>query len=275
MKTVILLFALSACFGLLVWFLYDQNNRLCISKHVVSSEKFHSSFSGIHLSDLHNKSFGRRNERLLKAIRELKPDIIFYTGDVIYKRSSDYRAGIRFLYDVSQIAPVYMILGNHECEYAQREEVIRKIRETGVHLLINQSAELHIKDNLIQLFGMAERLISKPEVMQLAETFEKKRDYKILLSHFPHYFSHYRKVQYQEYQFDLILCGHTHGAQMILPLIGGICAPQQGLFPKYYRGLYEENGTKMIVSRGLGKSIFPFRIFNRPEIIQIHFEPQR
>ncbi|MBU5449728.1 metallophosphoesterase [Acetivibrio sp. MSJd-27] len=275
MKIIVVLLGLIGCIALLIWFLYDQNNRLCVSEHSIHSEKLNASFSAVHLSDLHNKSFGRQNKKLLEKVRELKPDVIFYTGDVIYKRSKYYQTGIRFLYDANQIAPVYMILGNHECEYPYREEVIRKIRETGVHLLINQTLSISVKGNTIPLLGMAERLITKQEVKQIAESFERERAYKILLSHFPHYFSHFRQIQYKDYKIDLILCGHTHGAQIILPLIGGICAPQQGFFPKYYRDMYEENDTKMIVSRGLGKSIFPFRIFNRPEIIQIHFEAKK
>ena len=73
----------------------DRNNRLCVSEHSIHSEKLNASFSAVHLSDLHNKSFGRQNKKLLEKVRELKPDVIFYTGDVIYKRSKYYQTGIR------------------------------------------------------------------------------------------------------------------------------------------------------------------------------------
>ena len=88
--------------------------------------------------------------------------------------------------------------------------------------------------------------------------------YTILLSHRPEYFAFYEKLG-----FDLVLAGHAHGGQFRLPGIGGLWAPGQGLFPEYDAGLYQQGGTAMAVSRGLGNSLFPFRVNNRPEIVAI------
>ena len=76
------------------------------------------------------------------------------------------------------------------------------------------------------------------------------------------------------YDMDLVLTGHAHGGQFRLPLIGGLIAPNQGLFPKYNDGLYSEGNTNMIVSRGLGNSIIPFRFNNRPEVVLIELKGQ-
>ena len=76
------------------------------------------------------------------------------------------------------------------------------------------------------------------------------------------------------YDMDLVLTGHAHGGQFRLPLIGGLVAPNQGLFPKYDAGLYSEGSTNMIVSRGLGNSIIPFRFNNRPEVVLIELKSQ-
>ena len=76
------------------------------------------------------------------------------------------------------------------------------------------------------------------------------------------------------YDMDLVLTGHAHGGQFRLPLIGGLVAPNQGLFPKYDAGLYSEGSTNMIVSRGLGNSIIPFRFNNRPEVVLIELKGQ-
>ena len=76
------------------------------------------------------------------------------------------------------------------------------------------------------------------------------------------------------YDMDLVLTGHAHGGQFRLPLIGGLIAPNQGLFPKYDDGLYSEGSTNMIVSRGLGNSIIPFRFNNRPEVVLIELKGQ-
>ena len=91
---------------------------------------------------------------------------------------------------------------------------------------------------------------------------EHNEEYTILLSHRPELFD-----IYSECEVDLVFSGHAHGGQFQFPLVGGLVAPNQGLFPEYDAGVYEKNNTCMIVSRGLGNSIIPIRIGNRPEIV--------
>ena len=86
----------------------------------------------------------------------------------------------------------------------------------------------------------------------------------VLLSHRPELMDLYKK-----YQIDLVFAGHTHGGQIRLPLVGALIAPNQGLFPKYDAGRYDEEGSTMFVSRGLGNSLVPFRLFNRPELVVV------
>jgi predicted MPP superfamily phosphohydrolase len=90
------------------------------------------------------------------------------------------------------------------------------------------------------------------------------KNFKILLSHRPELFD-----LYSENSMDLVFTGHAHGGQIRIPFIGGLIAPDQGIFPKYSSGSYSKDSTTMFVSRGLGNSIFPVRIFNRPEIVVV------
>lgn len=94
-----------------------------------------------------------------------------------------------------------------------------------------------------------------------------KTTYSILLSHRPELFEVYAKNN-----IDLILSGHAHGGQFCLPLIGGLLAPNQGLFPKYDSGIYTQENTNMVVSRGIGNRLFPFRFNNCPEVILIELK---
>ena len=88
--------------------------------------------------------------------------------------------------------------------------------------------------------------------------------FQLLLSHRPEFMD-----MYVRYDIDLVLSGHAHGGQFRLPFLGGLYAPSQGFFPKYDAGLFEEENTKMIVSRGIGNSAFPLRFNNRPELVLI------
>ena len=90
--------------------------------------------------------------------------------------------------------------------------------------------------------------------------------FRLALSHYPEYFAVHPRMRYHRYGVDLVLSGHGHGGQFILPLIGPVFSPGQGLFPKYARGLHRKNGAALIVSRGLGGTSFPFRLFNHPEV---------
>ena len=103
----------------------------------------------------------------------------------------------------------------------------------------------------------------------LTELLDEEDGYTILLSHRPELFE-----VYAENNIDLIFSGHAHGGQFRIPFVGGLIAPNQGLFPKYDAGIYEEGNTTMVVSRGIGNSIVPFRINNRPEIVLVELASQ-
>ena len=99
---------------------------------------------------------------------------------------------------------------------------------------------------------------------KLKNLIDDESGYTILLSHRPELFE-----TYMDGGIDLVFSGHAHGGQFRLPFIGGLVAPNQGMFPKYDAGLYTDGGTSMVVSRGIGNSIIPFRFNNRPEIVLV------
>ena len=101
-------------------------------------------------------------------------------------------------------------------------------------------------------------------------SFEQTEDFTLVLSHRPETFQ-----AYVENKLDVVFAGHAHGGQFRIPGVGGLVAPGQGLFPTFTSGLYEDNGTNMIVSRGLGNSIIPIRIFNTPEIIVVTLKNEK
>lgn len=258
---------------LIVWIAWG-NTALEVLEFVVSSEKLPESFSGYRIaqiSDLHNAQFGEENSQLLELLESTDPDCIVLTGDLVDSRRMDVKVAVSFGEQAVKIAPVYYVNGNHESRIEEYEDLKAGLEKAGVTVLENQVVPLERSGQQIYLAGVndpnfqTDFLFDEPEQVlrwELDQVTPEKDEYWILLSHRPEYFDLYR-----EYGVDLVFTGHAHGGQFRLPFVGGIAAPGQGLFPKYDDGLYTEAGTSMLVSRGVGNSLFPFRVNNRPEIV--------
>ena len=255
-KPIIALAVVSALLTALIFWIIWGNTALQLNKYTVSSERLPRAFDGCkiaHISDLHNTEIGKNNETLLNMLREAKPDIIAITGDLIDSRKTDVAAALHFAGEAVKIAPCYYVTGNHEAR-TEVERAGEKITLIGV------------KDPSFSsdyLFHDEEAIMES----QLKALVDKDDGFTLLLSHRPELFEIYVTCN-----ADLVLSGHAHGGQFRLPFIGGLAAPNQGLFPKYDAGLFSEGKTKMLVSRGIGNSIFPFRVNNRPEIILIELQ---
>lgn len=268
--------------GLLILFFYWQNNSIVTSTLTIGSSQLPQSFDGykiVQLSDLHNKSFGSGQTGLIAKIEKEKPDVIFITGDVIDSRRYDEEPSLILMEKLVQMAPVYFVTGNHEWHSGRFESLEEKLIARGVNVLRNTSAEITEGTDQISLIGIDDPAESPSyeEIMKLEESIiaslektEGKDGFQILLSHRPEMLSLYEK-----YKFDLVFSGHAHGGQVRIPFVGGLVAPNQGLFPKYTSGKYKAGGTTMIVNRGLGNSVIPIRIFNRPEIIAVTLQSEK
>ena len=281
-KKRIIVFAVVATIllGLIIWTAWG-NTALELNHYTISSERLPEGFDGYriaHVSDLHNAEMGKNNEKLLDMLREAEPDIIAITGDIIDSRNTDIDVALQFTKDAMEIAPCYYVTGNHEARVSEYDELKEGMIELGVVVLEDGRIELEQSEETITLVGVkdpsfqADYLFGDSEtVMQskLQEIINEEDLYTILLSHRPELFE-----VYTESKVDLVLSGHAHGGQFRLPFVGGLVAPNQGLFPKYDAGLYTEENTNMIVSRGIGNSILPFRFNNRPEVILIDLQSE-
>ncbi|GEM02526.1 hypothetical protein SAMN05421839_14216 [Halolactibacillus halophilus] len=228
------------------------------------------SFKIAQVSDLHNAMFGKDNQRLTKAIEKVEPDLIVVTGDVIDSRRTDVDVAYRFFEAVKNIAPVYYVTGNHEARLDLYPTFQSRIEDIGVQVLKNTSIELTKNNETITLTGVDDPLFQQDSteeatmMNQLDRALPEASNYTILLSHRPEHFS-----LYEQAGVDLVFSGHAHGGQVRLPFIGGLIAPHQGWLPEYTSGKYVSSETTMIVSRGLGNSLFPIRVNNPPELIVV------
>ena len=281
-KRIILLTVIAVVLlALIIWIAWG-NKALELNTYTVSSERLPEAFDGYriaHISDLHNSEMGQGNEKLLAMLRKAEPDMIAITGDLIDSRNTDVEIALNFAEEAMIIAPCYYVTGNHEARVPEYDELSEGLTELGVVVLEDERVELEQLGEIITLLGVndpsfqTDYLFGDDETIMHSKLQELMSDYDgytILLSHRPELFA-----VYVESGADLVLSGHAHGGQFRLPFVGGLVAPNQGFFPEYDAGLYTDGNTNMIVSRGIGNSLLPFRINNRPEVILIELRSQQ
>ena len=275
MKKKILTIGIVFFLFLFGWALYE-NKALQVMEYEIdcSSHPELARFTIVQISDLHNEEFGEGQKKLFNMVSECNPDIIAITGDFIDCRNPNVDIAMEFIDGAVNIAPVYYVPGNHE-RWVSKEykDLCQQMEEAGVNLIAEAQKTIIYNNKEIICMG-----IKDPDFYDATETDKKKiltkevitefeyteEDFTLLLSHRSELFD-----IYTEARLDLILTGHAHGGQFRLPFIGGLAAPNQGLFPKYDAGVFLENDTHMVVSRGIGNSIIPLRFNNPPEIVVV------
>ena len=266
--TAILIAAL-VLLALLAWAVW-ANGAPVLTRYGVSDDEIPEAFDGFkiaQISDLHNAAFGEGNSKLLKILAGAEPDIIVITGDLIDSRHTDTGAALSFVRAAAELAPVYYVTGNHELRM-DFGSIEPELEAAGAVLLRNRSVRIERGGEYIELAGIDDPSFlgadgsAKSRAASELERLSVDGAYLVLLAHRPELIE-----TYAEYGADLVLSGHAHGGQIRLPGLGGLYAPGQGFLPEYDAGLYSSGDTSLIVSRGLGNSLFPLRINNRPEVV--------
>lgn len=269
-KVTILITALLVLITALIAWIWWGNTTLEVNGYTIVSEKLPKEFNGFtiaHLSDLHNEEI----KGLLSALTRAEPDIIVITGDII--DGVEMEITLRIAKEITQIAPCYYVTGNHEARIPSETYAILEagLKDSGITVLHDQKAVIEKDGAAISIIGLDDPAYAESYGKEgaandsaLIKALTNQNSFTILLSHRPELFN-----IYVESDVDLALSGHAHGGQFRLPFIGGLVAPNQGLFPKYDAGLFTKENTNMIVSRGVGNGTVVPRINNRPEVITV------
>lgn len=235
----------------------------------------------VHLTDLHSCEYGEQNKELLALVKNMDPDLILMTGDMIDESSESPSVIIDLISALSAEAPLYYGYGNHETEWQNRhtEDLAEILSEAGAIVVNGEYIDTEINGQPIRIGGYSGyyrnpgMLYKSDEQMQsdiaFADDFENTDRFKILLCHIPTVWLNWNKIDV--YPVDLVLSGHYHGGQIRLPIIGGLYAPYVGLFPKYTKGVFEGKAAACVLSAGLANSCI--RLNNPPEIISIDLIP--
>ena len=282
-----ILFVATVILGGVAFYKYETDS-LEITKYEIENEKIPKEFNNfkiVQISDLHNKSFGKDNKRLLETIDSQNPDIVVITGDLVEGDNKDFNIALNLIDELLKKYKVYHIIGNHE-----QKSLIKKHKELyktyfdnlykkNIVNLDNEKIRIKKDGKYINIYGLIIPLEYYPyffknyenKNMKLEQDFinnklgEINRDeYNILLAHTPFFFEDYEK-----YGVDLVLSGHVHGGIIRLPKVGGLLSPNREFFPKYDFGKYIKNNTTMLLSKGLGGSKVLIRFACKPEIVSI------
>lgn len=248
----------------LLLFCNFQNKHLETTHYTYEAEQLGVDLDGyriVQISDLHNAKFGKNNQKLVDRIIECAPDMIVLTGDLVDSNHTNVDRAVQFVDEIVKICPVYYVTGNHEywLDTSEYEKLMDGLASVGVIILDDQVVEISRGDAKFRLVGLDEKSLADGTLEAL---LSDEKELTVVLAHEPQYLARYAGTG-----VDLVLSGHAHGGQFRLPFVGGIVAPDQGFLPEYTAGEYYMNGTEMIVSRGLGNSVIPVRLFNYPEIV--------
>lgn len=277
--------ALLALTALLLWCFLGSIYALEVTNYVLSTPKLTQPIRVVHLTDLHNSEFGRENARLVEHVRRQRPDVILLTGDMLNGDEPETDVAVRLIEQLSGIAPVYSSYGNHEKGYENvyGSDVRALYERAGAHTLERTYADVQIKGQTVRLGGiygycLPEKYLRTREArekeVEFLKAFEQTELLTVLLCHVPT--SWIVNDNLEEWNVDCIFSGHIHGGQIRLPFVGGVYAPDQGLFPGALCGLYRSQDRErvMVLSRGLGSRGSVPRINNVPEIVVVDILPQ-
>ena len=273
-RLVIILFILILACLASIWVSY---NWLTVTHFTVRSSKISEPFRIVLVSDLHEHQFGRDNEKLAVKIREQSPDLIIIDGDMINGDSENADTAVELVRALKETAPVYYSFGNHEYSYmeAGHEDLTEELEAAGAVVLNYQSIDIDVKGNQIRLGGLYEYgfetgMQSEEENERAIPYLEEYADtdrYLIMCAHRPESF--YPWDMADQWGIDLVLSGHLHGGQVIIPGVGGLYNSLDGFFPKFDYGQYKLGDSDMVITRGLGSNPKMLPRFNNPPEIAV------
>lgn len=269
---LVLLFIIALAASYVAYNIFVLNQNFTVTFYQVRSLKISDNIRVVELADLHNKEYGAKNEQLVKRIQSLKPDLIFYAGDMMNYKVDDYSV----LFDLSdklcKTAPIYACFGNNELDqYLFRDKTFKdKMKEHNINILSNEAADIEVNGSTIQLIAISEGRdqfdVKTNNAQKFLNSLEPTDNCRICLTHYPELFCEYLLNR----GIDIAFTGHAHGGLIRIPKVGGLYSGGEGLFPKLTEGVKTvDDGTQVVISRGLGDSTKIPRINNQPELVVV------
>lgn len=251
------------------------DERLILRTYTVASPKLTAEVRLAVVTDFHSSD---NADDVVAMVASCAPDAVLMVGDM-FDDDTQNRPTERTLSLMRQLSaqyPCYYVSGNHEAWTGEMDALYQQTEEAGVTVLRMSSGVLTVRGQRIALCGVPDPyemvLSGAPDTEeQLRQALEDvdSADFAVLLAHRPELLA-----KYAQFPLDLVVSGHAHGGQVRIPgVLNGLYAPNQGWFPKLAGGAYTQDGTTLIVSRGLAVRTRLPRIFNRPEVVLVRCVP--
>lgn len=251
------------------------NERLILRTYTVVSPKLTAEVRLAVVTDFHSSD---NADDVVAMVASCAPDAVLMVGDLFDDDTQNRptERTLSLMRQLSALYPCYYVSGNHEAWTGEMDALYQQTEEAGVTVLRMSSGVLTVRGQRIALCGIPdpyEMVFSgAPDTEeQLRQALEDvdSADFTVLLAHRPELLA-----KYAQFPFDLVVSGHAHGGQVRIPgVLNGLYAPNQGWFPKLAGGAYTQDGTTLIVSRGLAVRTRLPRIFNRPEVVLVRCVP--
>ena len=270
--TLTLLISLSALLG---YSLIFEPNNIQVEKISIEIENLPESFNNtkiVHLTDFHSYNFGEREKRVLEILKDIDPDFVFITGDFIDHKTKDINSCQEFWQELGNKyqGRIFGITGNHEYwnDNTSAEDFKNLLEESGIVILDNRNEKIFQGDEYIYLLGVDDPHTGNDDLGKATADTEKDIP-KILLAHSPDIINNLESLEKEN--IDLVLAGHTHGGQIVIPFVQPYWTPTKNR-GKYASGLFEISGTHLYVNRGIGTATLPVRFNCPPEITVIELK---
>ena len=265
----VFLASFAALFTLLNW---GTKTRIVTRYYEIADERIHDEVRIAVVCDLHGAQYGKKQSEILSALEEASPTVVLLLGDIYDQDGIDQNA-VELIDALSGRFTCYFVPGNHEYKSGELNMIRTLLREAQIPNLAGNDVTIRVNDTSVQIFGIDDGQGGKAkQLWQIANAASQRKNdiYSILAIHVPN-----GAESYLHYGFDLMLSGHTHGGQIIIPhVLNGLYAPGQGFFPKYGGGRYDFGKQKLIISRGLSqKPLWLPRLGNPPELAIITLKP--
>lgn len=260
---------------LVILTLIALDERLILRTYTVASPKLTAEVRLAVVTDFHSSD---NADDVVAMVASCAPDAVLMVGDMFDDDTQNRptERTLSLMRQLSALYPCYYVSGNHEAWTGEMDALYQQTEEAGVTVLRMSSGVLTVRGQRIALCGVPdpyEMVYSgAPDTEeQLRQAMENvdSADFTVLLAHRPELLA-----KYAQFPLDLVVSGHAHGGQVRIPgVLNGLYAPNQGWFPKLAGGAYTQDGTTLIVSRGLAVRTWLPRIFNRPEVVLVRCVP--